>query len=396
MTRRTLLIVIISFLVLGIAGVLIFRALTPPAPTGTQQRSIFGRLPIIGGRGGPESPGDQIPTPPSERMEAAPSPEARRLTQITDEAVTGVAVDPKTQKLLYYRKKDGHLLANSQTGGNEEAVSNLTILNIIRVAWSPARNRALVLYQDGEEIKQFISEATSTPKVAFLPKDASSPAWAPDGKAIFWASNLGGVSTLVSADPDGKNQRRRAFTTPIPDVLPLLITPDLVGIIPKTVSFFETPLLLFNLKTSQENILLSQFGLRVVGDMHPTSQLLAYSSTNRVGALNDLHTLDINKNADTAWTVKTLADKCAFSKDATLLFCAVPKNNAGRDLPEAWFQGKISFADSFVRLNLATNKAEEIFNEGEYDAADLVVADDNKRLFFTDKKTGFLYALSLE
>lgn len=394
--NRQILIIFIGVLILGGIGFFLYRlfALEGPTPAG-KAPSLFGRLPIIGGRPGPEVPA----APPAEGIPQGavpPREERRRLIQITDEPVIGIALDAKQQKVLYYKKRDGHLLANSFTGGAQETVSNLTILNIIEVLWSPNQRKAVILYQDGEALKKFITEATSTPKVAFLPEAAVSPAWAPDAKTLFWLQRQNQNYTLVSSGPDGKNQKSRGFTTPIPDLQLHLLTPELLALIPKTVSFFETPLFILNLRTLSQNTAAVNFGMTALGDSDAAAQFIAYSPSSRIGTLRDLHTLDVKTGKDTAWPIKTIAEKCVFGQGASALFCAVPRLLPDKDLPEAWFQGKVSFSDTIVRMNLGTGRAEQIFDEGDYDATNLVVSDDGKRVFFIDKKTGFLYGLFLE
>jgi len=392
-------IVVIIAIILVIAGISLFLLLLflPKAPTTREPTSFFDRLPLIGRRAGPQIPTgapSAIPQPASE--ETADAERRRRLIQITNEPVIGPAVSEDSRRILYFRKRDGHLVNNSFIGGNEQTTSNLTILNILDVAWSPLRNRAVVTYQDGEILKKFITEATSTPKVAFLPQEAQSPVWSPDGNSIFWMTRQNQTYTLTSASRDGQNPKSRGFTTPIPDLQPLITTPDTAALIPKTASIFETPLFLLNLKNLAQNTALFAFGLTAITDENPKTQLISYAATNRLGVLEDLHTFNVQSGQDTSWPVKTLPEKCVFSKEATELFCAVPKEVPARSLPEIWYKGQTSFSDSFFRFDLKTNKAEQILGESGQDAVSLAVSPDNKYLFFLDKKTSFLYSLLLE
>ena len=181
----------------------------------------------------------------------------------------------------------------------------------------------------------------------------------------------------------------------MPELTLSVIAPDLALLIPKTASFFETPLFLFSSKTSVLNPVLTGFGLLAISDHNPKTQNIVYTKTSRAGTLDDLHFLDFKSGKDTSWPLKTLAVKCAFSRDSKLLFCAAPKDLPTRNLPEAWFEGKVSFTDAIYRIDLTTGKAEEVFREGG-DVTSLIASDDAKKLFFIDKKTGFLYGLSLE
>lgn len=399
MSRTTILIISAAVAILVIGGIAFFllRQLAAPTPGGTTPTSIFGRLPIIGSRVGPSAPPES--GAPSAGGVAPPASEevlTRRALQLTAEAVVGPVFNEKSQKIFYYKKSDGHLVSNNPAGGREETISNLTILNILEVRWSPDAKKAIVLYQDGNEVKKFITEATSSPKVAFLPTAATSPVWAGDGKSVWWLAKDNQTYTLVSADVNGKNQRKRGLVTPIPELALSVASPDTVMLVPKTASFFDTPLFLFSLRTLTLNPLFTGFGLTTLSDPNPKLQHIAYTTTSRTGALDTLHILDLKSGKDTSWPLKTLVAKCIFSADSKLLFCAVPKAPPERDLPEAWFAGKISFSDSIYKIDLGSGKAEEIFREGEYDITSLVVSTNAKKLFFIDKKTGFLYGLSLE
>ena len=397
MNRTTILIISIAVALLAIGGIIffLFYRQTAPAPGGATPTSIFGRLPIIGGRIG-QPPIPEGETPPENGV-LPPSPEiiTRRAIQLSDEAVIGPTFDEKSQKIFYYKKSDGHLVSNSIGGGSEETVSNLTILNILEALWSPDKKKAIIIYQDGSALKKFITEATSTPKVTFLPQESTAPAWSPDGKSIWWLAQQNGTYTLISADISGKNQKKLGLSTPMPELTLSVIAPDLALLIPKTASFFETPLFLFSSKTSVLNPVLTGFGLLAISDPNPKTQNIVYTKTSRAGTLDDLHFLDFKSGKDTSWPLKTLAVKCAFSRDSKLLFCAAPKDLPTRNLPEAWFEGKVSFTDAIYRIDLTTGKAEEVFREGG-DVTSLIASDDAKKLFFIDKKTGFLYGLSLE
>lgn len=396
-SRRKIFIIVIVTTVIAGVGFFFFGLLLPTAPTADgEPTSFFGRLPIIGGRVGSKvteaPPATQQPVP----GETPGVAEQRRLIQITDEPIIGPAISESGEKIFYYRKRDGHLVSNNFTGGQEETISNLTILNILEVLWSPDRKNAVVTYQDGEIIKRFITEATSTPKVTFLPQESENPAWSPDNNTIFWMTRQEENRTLTSASRNGQNPRGRGFTTPIPDLQPIALTPDIVALIPKTASFYETPLFVLNLKTLAQNTALFTFGLTAINDTDPKSQLVLYNSTNRLGAMQDIHAADLQSGKDTSWPIKTLPEKCVFAKDGTALFCAVPKEIPARGMPEVWYKGQVSFSDAFFRIDLNTSKAEQILSESGYDAVYLATSADKKFLFFTDKKTSFLYSLLLD
>lgn len=390
--KKKLTIAIFSALAFAVIGFLIFWFFVRTPPETPGGAPIFGGLPIIGG---PSGPGIGITPQPAGTTPPSPS-EGRRLVPITSEPIIGAAIDEKNKKLFYYRLRDGHLMMNSFDGDSEQTLSNLTVLNITKVHWSPSREKAIIAYQDGDTTKQFITEATSTPKVSFLPQGIRSPVWSPDGKSVFWLAPRDNAFALVSADTSGGKQKRLSFETPIPDLSLLPLTSDLLGLLPNTVSFFETPLFLITKTSSAPNIPLVRFGLTAISDTNPKTQHIAYSETSRTGELQSIRTRDFSSGKETSWPIRTLAEKCAFSKDAAILFCAVPRSGTDRGMPEMWYQGKISFADDFYRIDLAANRAEKIFDGADLDAIDLDANEEKSRLFFRDKKTGLLYMLPLE
>lgn len=390
--KKKLTIAIFSTLALAVIGFLIFWFFIRTPPETPDGIPIFGGLPIIGG---PSDTGTGAPPPPEGTIPPSPS-EDRRLILITNEPIIGSAIDEKNKNLFYYRLRDGHLMTNSFDGDNEQTLSNLTILNITEVHWSPSREKAIIAYQDGDATKQFITEATSTPKVSFLPQGIKSPVWSPDGKSVFWLAPRDDAFTLISADTSGGKQKRLSFETPIPDLSLLPLTSDLLGLLPNTVSFFETPLFLITKTSSAPNIPLVRFGLTAISDTNPKTQHIAYSETSRTGELQNIRTRDFSSGKETAWPIRTLAEKCAFSKDTAVLFCAVPRSETDRGMPELWYQGRASFTDDFYRIDLAANRAEKIFDGADLDAVDLDANEEKSRLFFRDKKTGLLYGLLLE
>lgn len=394
MSNKKIIIVVVGILLVsGILGLILWLRAPAAEPSGGTS-SPLSRLPIIGGRlGGTPTPPSETPPGETEKLTGS---EAQKLIQITDEPVIGPSLDAKGEKVLYYKKRDGHLVSNDISGGKEETVSSLTILNIFAVLWAPDKKHTLIRYEDAGTVKQLATTATSSPKVSFLPSSAGSPAWSPDGKTFSWLQQQNETVFLYSANADGTNQRRRSFTTPIPDLLMSFVTNDLVAFVSRSSFRFESPLIMYNLRTGAQTIPFARFGLRAKTDENATTEMVATTATTRTGELAGLSVFDYRTEKETTWPYKTIADKCTFTDDKKYLFCAVPRTPPARALPDDWLIGATSLNDGFYRFDLKDGTVTEVTPETEHDATSLVLSPDNKNLFFIDKKTGYLWRLSLE
>lgn len=395
--KKITFVVLVGLLLVGGVTLLFLWLQAPTQEPDVPSPSVLSRLPIIGSRFG------ATPTPASpETPGAGEGPggltgaEAQKLIPITEEPVIGPALDSKGEKILYYKKRDGHLVSNDLSGGKEETVSSLTILNMFDVRWASDKKYTAVRYEDAGVVKQFVMEATSSPKVTFFPAGATSLIWSPDGKTIFWLQRQNDISTLYSATADGSSQRRRTFSSPIPDLLLSFLTNNLFAAVSKSSFRYESPLFLYDLRTNTQTIPVASFGLRVKTDENAGTQTIAYTRTGRAGNLAELIVLDTATGKETPLGEQTIADKCVFSQDGKALICAVPQNAPDRGLPDEWLLGAVSLRDAFYRFDLGTGSGEKVMPETEYDAVNLVLSPDGKLLFFIDKKTGFLWRLSLD
>ncbi len=98
-------------------------------------------------------------------------------------------------------------------------------------------------------------------------------------------------------------------------------------------------------------------------------------------------------------SIKTLASKC-FWGDKKLLLCAVPNTlpKKSEGLPDDWFQGRISFNDTFYKINTATGETstyyafdKEVY--GEFDINSLTFSSNNTYSSFTRKQDATLWLL---
>lgn len=94
-----------------------------------------------------------------------------------------------------------------------------------------------------------------------------------------------------------------------------------------------------------------------------------------------------------------LPEKCVWSSDNINVYCAVPNTIIGNQYPDNWYQGLISFDDYFVKINTGTGNKTTIANsldETPIDGTYLFLDDEEKTLFFINKKDGTLWSLDIK
>ena len=78
-------------------------------------------------------------------------------------------------------------------------------------------------------------------------------------------------------------------------------------------------------------------------------------------------------------------------KDDVFAYCAIPPSVPRAEYPDAWYQGSVSFSDVFWKIDTATGAAfflanPKEFGAGNIDAVNPFLSDDERYLFFTNKK----------
>ena len=132
---------------------------------------------------------------------------------------------------------------------------------------------------------------------------------------------------------------------------------------------------------------------------NPTGDHVLYSESAR-GNFN-LFSYSISANEQTPLSLKTLPDKCVWSKlKKTLVYCGVPTNIPSGEYPDVWYQGVVSFSDTLWMIDTETGittilaKPQDLTGE-EIDATQLVLDPNESFLFFINKKDSTPWSLKL-
>lgn len=364
------------FLIIGIR-----YFFTSTSPQRTRQSSFLfpaegGPLPTVAQKTSPE---DKVTANPSEF----------KLLQLTKEPIIGATLSKDELGLIFYRRAGGNVIRIDLNGENEETLSRLTVVGITDILWAPEKDRAIVSYLENDDLKRFL-HVIATSSTAFLPKGVTSVMWSSDGKLLTYTRPNRGQLDIIIAGPNGENPKTLA-SDPIPDWN--IIRADSAGLVLMTTPSYLADGLSMTLSLNKKEAnFISLQGLALLAA--PIKGAFVVTSTTNDGLLEPLKFID-NKGVTTAGSnIKTLLEKCAWAKDASALYCAVPESTGGH-LPDDWYQGEVSFQDRIVKIDSLTGAVSELLPPSSFDATNLFTDSKQKFLFFTNKKDATLWRLEL-
>lgn len=120
---------------------------------------------------------------------------------------------------------------------------------------------------------------------------------------------------------------------------------------------------------------------------------------NSMWSSQGLKTFLTNNGNQKVLDIRTLSSKCSFgSRD--FLLCAVPDilPKGSQGLPDDWFQGRVSFNDSFVFINVTTGETYPFYSFDAskkivFDITNITISDANEYVAFTRKQSASLWFL---
>lgn len=383
--------IIIGVAVLAAAAYLAYRSFFAPTEVGKTpgEEEITGRPTFPGGTGGL---GEEIKPGEEGKPLEVTTKEGKKLTRLADFPVISPSLNRDGTKILYYKKDGGDLFADDFGGGNQEKVSNITILGIIEALWSRTGDRAAAFYLDNDTLKGFIHAGTTS--ITALPSNVRSFAWSPDGRSLAYLLEREGNANLVVADASGANPRT-IFSTPILDAKIDWITGDRLAFTTAPSALAEGFMFLFSRSGGAfTKVLGPLLGLTSLWSADGTRTLV--SATNGSTGETRLSIRDTAGERLFDISLQTLPEKC-FWATVQELYCAAPREiPSGSILPDDYLRGELNTADRIVHLNLDKKETSVALDEGSFDVSNLTVSKNQEYLFFVNRIDGTLWSLKLK
>lgn len=320
-----------------------------------------------------------------------------KTSEVSDKTSIAASLSSDKNGIRFFNKEEGKFY-KVDSSGNLEALSDKVFHNAEKVTWASAKNQAIIEYPDGANIIYNFDEK----KQITLPNHWKDFNFSADGEKII-AKSIGYDEEnrwLAVVNDDGTKMKAieaigNKDATVYPSWAPNNQT---VAMFSESTDFDNQELYFVGM--NKENFKSLQINGR--GFEHqwsPNGERLlysVYSSDNEMkpglwiaDAIGDRIGLNKkNLNLDT-W-----ASKCLFNSNETV-YCAVPDSlyeGAGLS-PEDAKNSK----DSLYKIDINTGiKKLLAIPDGNFSMSNLIVTDNENKLYFTDSKTGLIHEIRLK
>ncbi len=228
----------------------------------------------------------------------------------------------------------------------------------------------------------------------FFPYNISDLVVSPSKNRVFYVYPTNGDTVGTTANFDG-GDKKQVFVSKFSEWMPGWATPSAVTVTTKASAYFPGFMYAIPTTTSLNRIIGNVTGLATL--MSPDGTLVLYSDTTSTTPRLYIYNIKDGTKRDSG--LHSLADKCAWASDSISFYCGVPAYFGNDILPDAWYQGTVSFRDDLWRMNVNANVSSSIFSPGsegrDFDIMNIEVAPDQSFVTFIDKNTLTLWALEM-
>lgn len=296
--------------------------------------------------------------------------------------------------IRYIKKSDGHIYGTYLTTKITSKISNSTIPKIHEGIFASNPNNIIyrLLGNDESTIKT-IPGVLGSKGVGFLPDNIVDLSISPNGNNIFYmVPNSSGILGVVGSFSESKIAQ--IFSSPFTEWLTQWPTAQTIFITTKASYNIDGYMYSLNSSTGKMVKILSKVkGLTTLAD--PTGDKVLYNTTTQSGPKLGIYTISKNSYTDTG--LYGLPEKCTWSNEN--IYCAIPNEINGFQYPDVWYQGQVSFNDTFYQIQSGTGVTRELANstlETPVDGVHLFLDDKDQTIYFINKKDSTLWSLSIK
>lgn len=392
--RRTLIITAVVIVVLGIAAVIYF--LLKPAVTTTPGATLPGAgqaTPGTGTTGAGSTPTGSPVTVSARLVKISAGP------VVVGEAVTskaGSASSSPETTVTYIERQSGNVYAYSSSAKTNTRTSNKTVPGIQSASWLPNASLAFVRYLSGSDFSTINTYGLPTNGGAgfFLSQNLSSIAVSSTSILTLASGVNGSVASLANVDGTHPTQ---IFTTPLSTIHVSFAGKNQYLVYTKPSSNLPGNAYLVDSKGNFSRVAGPRNGLVALAS--PSGKWILVSYT--VNGATQMSLVDAVTNDILSLPIATIADKCVWAADDSVIYCGVPVDPpAGVAYPDDWYQGAVHFSDRIWKIQVAGRYAQLVLDfpketKDTLDAEALTIDSLNTTLVFVNKNDSSLWSYSL-
>ena len=321
-----------------------------------------------------------------------------KIKPISQEKVFGATIGVDGQTVKYYSRFNGQVYQSAFDGSGLKKISATTLNGLIKVLWSPDKEKIISVFSDNNQTKKYFYDYGSGQN-SRLNANVGYVAWSPDSKKIAYqfTSAASEQSNISISDPDGTNWKN-IFKTRLDNLIVEWPSKEKISIRTQVSGLSQSLLYVIDSATGDFTKILSDiYGLNVLWS--PKADKILYSKTDSRGRSPALILADETGINSQDPKLAGLVDKCVWSKDDRTIFCALPQEFSENAVwPDDYYKGLVILADDFYKINLETGEKTKIIGSTAqfgYDAQNLFLSPKEDYLFFTNRSDGLLYSLKI-
>jgi hypothetical protein len=389
---KKLLIILVIIIIIALVGLLVYNFFIKKPEA---EEFPPGRFP-------PGEEGEVIPPgeEPEEEKELVPEP-VLKIKAISKEAVLAPTLTADEKGVIYYLRSGGIIWQSNFDGSNLSQVSDAILENLVKIIWASDKDKVISIFQDSLENISKYFYTFETDKALPLNKYINYIAWSADNSKIAYQyqNEFTDENNISTSNPDGSNYsniietRMKDLIIEWPKGIEIFIREKPSGLV-------QSSLYSLNPYTKDLTKIISDiYGFSIKWSLHGSK--LLYSKTSPSGQNITIFAADRTGSNQKSINISTLVEKCTWSQDPRLIFCAIPKNieDAGM-LPDDFYKGTFLADDEFWKINIETGEKTKALEDNQiletYDATDLFLSPQEDYLFFVNKVNGLLYSIELD
>ena len=329
----------------------------------------------------------------------------KKLRKISSEPVSGAGIlDTQAGGVVrYIEKATGHVYEVELFSPKASRISNTTIPLSYDAVWGNGNSSFVARYlaEDNNTvetyamtIKNISTSTTSTLQgIEFPVNIVDISAF---GTNFFYLQKTTNGSSGVVSGFDG-TKKKEVWSSPMKEFNSQFINNQTVLLNTKPLE--NVAGYLYSINTSNatvKKVLGPKLGLSSLANSD-LSKVIFLTQANQIFLSN----LDTKTNTENELFPTTFPEKCVWStKDKTIVYCAVPKENLNTTSLSAWYKGSVTFSDEIWKYYTTDNTSEMVMELGKeagenIDVIKPTLSTSEQYLVFTNKKDNSLWSLDL-